>query len=111
MVTRRLPENITNALYEAKQQLNRLFPGQVRDIILFGSYARGDFSHGSDIDLLLLLDKQVAENISREQYLSMAADLSLKYDTVFSVVPMSVEAFRTRKTPLILNIQREGRPL
>lgn len=111
MAAEKLPENITNALYDAKQQLNRLFPGQVRDIILFGSYARGDFSYGSDIDLLLLLDPQVADSTDREHYLPAIADLSLKHDTVLSVVPMSIDAFRTKKTPLILNIKKEGRSL
>jgi len=44
----------------------------------------------------------------RMRYMPTICELSLKYDTVVSVVPMERERYRTRKTPLILNVQREG---
>jgi predicted nucleotidyltransferase len=89
--------------------LSALFHDRLKEIILFGSYARGDFQKGSDIDLLLLLDRISATLPERDKYFSVVCDLSLKYDTVLSVIPMDIETFETRKSPLILNIWKEGR--
>jgi len=40
-------------------------PLQPRAIILFGSYARGDFTESSDIDVCLIADKMPKEEMSR----------------------------------------------
>jgi len=40
-------------------------PFQPRTIILFGSYARGDFTESSDIDLCLIADKMPKEELPR----------------------------------------------
>jgi len=33
-----------------------LFPNEKMDVILFGSYARGDYEEGSDIDVMFLVN-------------------------------------------------------
>jgi len=40
-------------------------PLQPRAVILFGSYARGDFTEASDIDLCLIADKMPEEELAR----------------------------------------------
>lgn len=85
-----------------------MYANRLKDVILFGSYARGDYTKGSDIDLLLLLDHVEDMGVGRELYFSAICDLSLKYDTVVSVVPMDFEMYHSRTTPLILNARKEG---
>ncbi len=46
--------------------------------------------------------------VKRERYFPTVCNLSLKYDTVVSVVPMDYETYLNTKTPLILNARREG---
>ncbi len=50
------PKKIKKILVETKGQLSSLYAQRLREVILFGSYARRDYTRGSDIDLLLLLD-------------------------------------------------------
>lgn len=104
----RIPNNIKNALTAAKNRLTAIYAQRLKDVILFGSYARGDYVQGSDIDLLLLLDRVSDPSGERDRYLPVVWDLSLKFDTVLSVITMDDESFRTGKTPLILNVRREG---
>jgi len=108
-MAKKLPKKIELLLNEAKGQLRSLYPDRLKDIILFGSYARGDFSKGSDIDLLLLLDQISAPTAERDRYFPMVCDLSLRYDTVVSVIQMDISTYQTKRSPLILNIQKEGR--
>ena len=77
-------------------------------MILYGSYARGDYAEGSDIDLVLLLDQLTDVTAERKKYLPVISRISLEYDTVVSIVPFDAREFQTRRTPLILNVNREG---
>jgi predicted nucleotidyltransferase len=91
-----------------KEQLQSIYSRQLREIIFFGSYARGDYYRGSDIDLLLLLNHMDNPGAERDRYIEIICDISLKYDMVVSITPMDYTVYHTRKTPLILNIQKEG---
>ena len=106
---RRLPKRVEVILAETKSRLTELYSDRLKELILFGSYARGDFRKGSDIDLLLLLDTITTPLEERDHYFPALCELSLKYDTVLSVVPMDTQTYETRHTPLIMNIHREGR--
>ena len=41
---------------EVSRRVQELLGGSLRDIILFGSYARGDYDEESDIDVMVLAD-------------------------------------------------------
>ena len=107
-MAKRLPENIKNILNETRICFDSIYAQRFKELILFGSYARGDYEIDSDIDLLLLLDHLDDMDTERARYMPAVCELSLKYDTVVSVIPMEYETYRTRKTPLIMNVQREG---
>lgn len=105
---RRIPDNIKSILEEVKKTLEKIYGDKLKGIILYGSYARGDFTDGSDIDLIILLEEmenqcEEALRCSRELY-----ELELNYDTVISVLPFTVNYFETRHPPVILNAKREG---
>jgi predicted nucleotidyltransferase len=102
------PKRIKEILAETKGQLSSLYAQRLKKVILFGSYARGDYTSESDIDLLLLLDGVDDPNVERERYSQTICDLSLKYDTVVSVIPMDYKRYLSSKTPLILNTRKEG---
>ena len=53
----KLPKKIKGILAEIKQCLKSIYGENLKDIMLFGSFARGDFIDGSDIDIIILLEK------------------------------------------------------
>lgn len=95
-------------LKRLKAALRQTYGARLHEMILYGSYARGDAVEGSDLDILLVLD-HVRDPLDERERLSMLLwQLSLEQHIVFSVLPVDVEIFRHRKSPLFLNIQREG---
>ena len=48
-----LLDKVTN---EVSRRVQELLGSSLRDIILFGSYARGDYDEESDIDIMVLSD-------------------------------------------------------
>ena len=107
-MAKRIPKGIKTILTETRACFDTIYAQRVKELILFGSYARGDYEIGSDIDLLLLLDHFGDIETERARYMPAVCELSLKYDTVVSVIPMEYETYQTMKTPLILNVKREG---
>ena len=93
---------------ETRNELQKIYSDRLKEIILFGSYARGDFMADSDIDIILLLEGIKDISTEREKYLPITGRLSLKYDTVISVVPFDFKFFHQKRTPLILNVNKEG---
>jgi hypothetical protein len=103
-----VPPDVMQVLVETKHRLLQLYATRMKKLILFGSYARGDYTQGSDLDLLLLLTDLPDLTTERNRYLPVACDLSLKHDTLISIVPMDYATYKKSKTPLILNVRREG---
>ena len=101
-------EGIKPILEDVKKSLEKIYGKQLKGIILFGSYARGDFTEGSDIDIIVLLEDVGDPVAEKEKIFDAIWQLDLKYDTVISVLPFDENQFKTRRLPVILNAKKEG---
>ena len=101
---------IQEILEEFKQEIKRLYGRQLQDIILYGSWARGDATQESDIDLLLVLDKEVIPGKEIDRVVDIITDINLKYGALISAYPISQKDYATVNSPLLLNVRREGVP-
>jgi uncharacterized protein len=79
----------------------------LRQIVLFGSRARGDAKAGSDYDLLVVVDKvnsQVVNGID-----DIAGKALVDHGAVVSAFPIAeADRAKRRYSPLLLNVAREG---
>lgn len=97
------------ALLEFKRALLEHFKKRVETIVLFGSKAREPALPSSDIDLLVLLDKEDFKIWEKIQEFS--SSLSLKYNVFLSVKVMDKEHFeylRSLQTGFMRNLEKEG---
>jgi predicted nucleotidyltransferase len=102
--------NLPVILTEFKHELSSLYGARLKDVILFGSHARGEAHAGSDIDVMVVLRGEVAPGREIDAMIDIITDLNLKYDVLLSVVPMAEEKYLRRNSPLLLNVRREGIP-
>ena len=107
-MNRNIPDRIKDVITETGDELQKIYSRKMKGMILFGSYARGEEASGSDIDIALLLDHPDDGHREREKYFDAIWRISLKYDTVVSVIPMDYTEYKMKKTPLTINIAREG---
>jgi uncharacterized protein len=75
----------------------------ILEMKLFGSYARGDYSKTSDIDLMIRLPK--VDRVIEEDLFDIAYDLELEYDCVIDVIALAQDF---SNLPIYQNIQKEG---
>ena len=99
---------IQNILRELKKELLTIYGDKLKKLILYGSYARGEAWDGSDIDVAVLLDGKISPGREIDRMLDVITDINLKYNMLISVYPVSEAALRTIRSPLLLNVQREG---
>ncbi|MFC0181427.1 Nucleotidyltransferase domain-containing protein [Pseudarcicella hirudinis] len=101
--------DINKISFDLKASMSELYGENFDKLILYGSYARGDFNEDSDIDFLLLLkNKEVKfgnEIIKIGKYRS---NLGLKHGTKLSIFPISSYKFNSTEKLFYQNIKREG---
>lgn len=49
-MNRKVPARIRKLMKELKEGLSRIYGEQLKAVYLYGSYARGDYREGSDVD-------------------------------------------------------------
>ena len=74
--------------------LKRIYGSHLKSVILYGSYARGDFHEGSDIDVMILLDLDDSQIKEYGRHLSdLTFDLNDEYDVMIMPVAKNREFF------------------
>jgi len=99
--------NIDKLLKELKRGLKKVLRDKLDGIILYGSYARGNFSEHSDVDIILLVKRRLTLD-EYELTNKIIAELSLKYGVVISVIDYPTEVFKKWNSPFLRNVKREG---
>ena len=98
-------------LEELRSELQRLYKGKFDRLILYGSHARGDANENSDIDVMAVIEGVESPMKELGKLSKIISRLSLKYDTLISLYPISPDDFERRTSPLLLNIKKEGIPV
>lgn len=102
---------IDSLLNDFAENSKRLFGEKLNDIILFGSYARGDYDAESDVDIIMIADISEDELYNYKRSVAdYTADLSLEYDVLVSPIIEPLARYQKYKDiiPFLNNIQKEG---
>jgi predicted nucleotidyltransferase len=94
---------------EYKAQLQQLYGNELAELILFGSYARGDYHEESDLDFAVILrdpNTRTSAEIARTAVIS--SRLSLKYGLMLSSLPVSLHKKQTSLQGIYQEIRKEG---
>lgn len=79
-------------------------------VILYGSYARGDFREDSDIDILVLVDKEKLSFEDKQKIIYPLYDIELETGKIISPLVFSKDYWKTkhRVNPFYENVNKEG---
>jgi len=102
---------IDNISKEYVEQINNIFADKLKKIILYGSYARGDFNEFSDIDVMILVDMP-DEEIKRKRRSIVEAKCGIdnKYNVFISTITKDINHFKKLLpiVPFYQNVENEG---
>lgn len=106
-----LPTNIQQSITRFVEESKRILGNRIKKIILYGSYARGDYNNSSDIDILVLTDYKPKEFYSVLKKLSeMTFDIELDNDVILVPLINNINNYNSGidDNPFYSNIQKEG---
>lgn len=106
-----MPQTMWSLLEQYILEIKKIYGSHLRKVILYGSYARGDFMADSDVDIMILLDMPDLDLKAYSRQLSyMTYDFNLDNNLDIKPIAKSEKHFEKWVTnyPFYANINREG---
>jgi len=104
-----LPDRVRDAVRDLERRLRARFGDRLRDLRLFGSYARGDFGPESDVDVLVVVEE--LSRLERREVFDLAEEVF--FDRLVHLAPLALSTaefatLRDREYLIAAEIERDG---
>ena len=106
-----MPNNINEEINKFVQEVKKILGKRLKKIILYGSYARGDYHKNSDVDIMLLTDLNDEEIVKyRQKIWDYVADVEIDKEIVINPLLKNIDTFNSWSDamPFYNNIIKEG---
>jgi len=106
-----MAEHMKQLLYQYSRDIAEVYGKHLKSVILYGSYARGDFNDNSDIDIMILLDISDEEIKNyRHELSSITYDYNMEHEIDIKPIAKNEEHFMrwVSAYPFYANVNREG---
>lgn len=94
---------------EVEEDLSHLYGARLRQVVLFGSWARGDAHPESDIDLMVVLDRVESPWVEMRRMDEILWRHSIDNDTVVTALPVAEADLEPPRSPALVRARLEGR--
>ena len=105
------PLQLNRITNEVKQNMQSVLGDKLHQIVLYGSYARGDYNNESDIDMMVLADVSETELKNyRKQVNRIASKVGLNHDIMITITLKDKRFFDRYQEilPFYRNVANEG---
>ncbi len=105
-----MDRTVETLLAELKSSLEALYRERLRGVYLYGSYARGEAEDGSDVDVLIVLDRLEGYGTEIDRTSELVSKVSLTYGISVSRVFVSEGEWKKAEGLFLANIREEAIP-
>ncbi|MBD5549706.1 MAG: nucleotidyltransferase domain-containing protein [Lachnospiraceae bacterium] len=106
-----MPQTIQNLIEQYVSAIKNIYGKHIKQIILYGSYARGDFRKDSDIDIMVLVDLSEAQiDVYSDTLSELGFEYNVNHDIWFMPVVKNAKHFDHWRAvyPFYSNVVKEG---
>ncbi len=106
-------EEIDRAARRFAEEAESEYGKKLKNVIMFGSCARGDWDNDSDLDIMILLDvgpNEIPDERGRLLNIIHRLDPEFDYEVLFAPVVQSEQIYRryADTLPFYQNVEKEG---
>lgn len=105
------PEEGARIAERAARRLKEAYSSRLRQVVLFGSWTRGEAHEESDVDLLVVLDKIVDRSHERDRLVDVLYDLEVDSHRAIQAFAVAEADARSDEDSFVGAALRGGRPL
>ena len=106
-----MPSVINTIISEFISGVKEILGNHLKKIILYGSYARGDYNKSSDVDIMILTDLSYEEiEKYRDDISDISFDIELEKGLIISPIIKNIDKYNARVNvvPFYTNVEKEG---
>lgn len=103
-----LPAHIESLLRDLRVCLEGLYGDRLYRVVLYGSYARGEETPESDVDVMVVLEGEVDPWEEIRRMSEPALDVELEHEEMVTLYPVSRKNLERQSRTVLVNAQREG---
>ena len=106
-----MPQTMQGLMQQYVSNIRDIYGLHLRQVILYGSYARGDYNSDSDVDVMILLDLSDMDiKEYRHQLSDMTFDFNMDHDVEIKPIAKNESHYRKwlDNYPFYSNVERDG---
>ena len=103
-----MDKNVKQFITRIKIYLIKLNGENIKKVILYSAYARGEATKDSDIDVLVVVDDSLDPSEVRRSLSDIIFNILLEKGELISVVAVPESFFVSYNSPFLLNVKEEG---
>lgn len=106
-----MPETMFALLTQYLSEVQKIYGEHLKSAILYGSYARGDYTSDSDVDIMLLVDLSQEEiDVYGDALSELGYEYNINHDLWVMPVVKNQQHFKrwAAAYPFYSNVQKEG---
>lgn len=103
-----MEQRILRLIDRIKAHLNQTYGEGIKRVILYGSYARGEATKDSDVDVLVLIGPALKPSEIDESLSDLLYDMLMEEGELVSVIAIPEEQYKNYDSPFMLNVRKEG---
>ncbi|MFQ5891593.1 MAG: nucleotidyltransferase domain-containing protein [Candidatus Methanofastidiosia archaeon] len=103
-----MDKKIKQLVNQIKEHLIKMYGKKIKQVIIYGSYVRGEATKDSDIDILIVIDDTLNPHEVRKSLSDIIFEILLEKGELISVIVVPESFFKNYKSPFILNVKEEG---
>ena len=106
-----MPQTIHTLLTQYLSEIQKIYGAHLKSVILYGSYARGDYTSDSDVDIMLLVDLPPEEmDVYSDELSELGYEYNVDYGIWMMPIVKNLQHFKkwVASYSFYSNVQKEG---
>lgn len=101
-------KKVKKLLLRVKEYLAERYGNRIKQVILYGSYARGEQHKDSDIDILVVVSNDIDPIEVEESLSDLLFEILLNEKELCSAMAIPEKLFEQYNSPFFLNVKETG---